>query len=78
MPGEGISLLDEIGKIPQLAELHHQVYMGGGLLTIDQGDDVRVMEAFKYMDLGVEVLFELLVKLVQVDRLDSHVARLLL
>lgn len=54
------------------------MYMGGSLLTIDQGDDVRVMEAFEYMDLRVEVLFELLVKFVQIDRLDRHVARLLL
>lgn len=78
VPGEGISLLDEIRKIPQLAKLHHQVYMGGGLLTVDQSDNVWVMQAFEYVDLGVQVLFELLIKLVQVDRLDSHIAWLLL
>jgi len=36
------------------------------------------MQGFEYMDLGVEVLFELLVKLVKVNRLDSYEAWLLL
>ena len=54
------------------------MYMGRGFLAVDQGDDVWVMQPFEYVDLGVEVLFELLVKLVQVDRLDGHITGLLL
>ena len=64
MPGKGISLLDEIGEIPQFAKLHYQVYVGGGLLAIDQGNDVWVMQSLEYVDLGVKVLFKLLVELV--------------
>ncbi len=78
MPGKGISLLDEIREVSQLTELHHEMYMGGSFLTVDKGDDVWVMQAFEYVDLGVEVLFKLLVELVQVDRLDSDIAWLLL
>ena len=52
--------------------------MGRGLLAIDKCDNVWVMQGFEYMDLGVKVLFELLVKFVKVDRLDGYEAWLFL
>ena len=38
--------------------------MGGGLLAIDEGNNMWMMKAFQDVDLGVQVFFELLVKLV--------------
>ena len=78
MPGKGIALLDEIREISQFAKLHYQVYVGGRLLTVDEGDNVWMMQGLENMDFRVKVLLELFVELVQVNRLDGHVARLLL
>ena len=75
---QSIAFLDEVGEIPQLAELHDKVYVGRCLLTIDESNDMWVMEAFQDMNFGVEVLFELLVELLQVDRFNSYVATSLL
>ena len=48
--------------------------MGGRLLTVDEGDDVWMMKAFKDMDLRIEVILQLLVELLQVDRFDRYVS----
>jgi hypothetical protein len=54
------------------------VYVLGGLLAIDQRDDVWMVQAFEDSDLGGEVVFELFVELRKVDRLDCHKAFLFL
>ena len=78
MSSKSVAFLDEVGEIPQLAEFHDKVYVGRRLLTIDESNDMWVMEAFQDMDFGVEILFELLVELLQVDRFNSYVATSLL
>lgn len=78
MAGERISFLDKIRQIPQLAELHDQMYVCSSLLAVDERHDVWMMEAFQDVNLGVEVVLELLVELFQVDRFDGHVPRALL
>ena len=52
--------------------------MGGCLLAINERNDMWMVEAFQDVDLGVQILFELLVKLLEVDRFDSYVAASLL
>lgn len=52
--------------------------MGGSLLAVDEGNNMWVMKAFQDVDFRVQVLLQLLVKFIQVDGLDSNIARLLL
>lgn len=52
--------------------------MGGCLLAINERNDMRMMEAFQDMDLGVQILFELFVELLEVNRFDRYVAASLL
>ncbi len=54
------------------------MYMGGSLLTVNEGDDVWMMEAFQDVNFRVEVLFEFLVELVHIYRLDRNEAWFLL
>lgn len=42
-------------------------------MAVDECDDMRMVEALKNLDLGVEVLLQLPVKLRQVDRLDGNI-----
>lgn len=48
--------------------------MGGSFLTVDESDDVRMVEAFEDVDLGVQILFQFLVELVHIHRLDGDKA----
>lgn len=41
-------------------------------MAVDKGDDVRMLEAFENVDFGGKVIFQLLIKLRQVDRLDRN------
>jgi hypothetical protein len=50
----------------------------GGLLAINQRNNVWMVQAFEDSDLGGEVVFELFVELRKVDRLDCHEAFLFL
>ena len=52
--------------------------MLGGLLAINQRNNVWMVQAFEDSDLGGEVVFELFVELRKVDRLDCHEAFLFL
>ena len=52
--------------------------MGCCLLTVDKGDDMRMVKTFQNVDFGVKVLLQLLVEFVEVDRLDSNETRFLL
>jgi len=47
-------------------------------VAVDEGYDMRVVQAAEDRNLGNEVVLELLVELVHVDRLDSHRLALLL
>ena len=46
--------------------------MGGRFLTVDEGNDVRMVKAFEDLDFGVEVLLQLLVEFREIDRLDCY------
>lgn len=46
--------------------------MGTRVFAVDEGYDVRVVEAFEDRYLGGQVLFEFLVELAEVDRLDGN------
>lgn len=48
------------------------------LLTIDQSHYMWMVESLEDMDFRVQVLFQLFVKLLHVDRLDGDVAGLFL
>ena len=48
------------------------MYVLGRLLAIDQGYYMRMMQAFENRYLGRQVVFELLVELVQGDRFDCN------
>lgn len=52
--------------------------VSSGFFAVDQGNDVGMMEAFENVDLGVEVVFELLVESVDIDRLDGYESGFLL
>lgn len=78
MAGQGVSFLDKVRQVPQLAKLHDQMYMCRCFLAVDQRHDVGMMKAFQNVNLGVKVFLQLFVELVQVDGFDSYVARLLL
>ena len=54
------------------------MYVLGGLLAINQRNNVWMVQAFEDSDLGGEVVFELFVELRKVDRLDCHEAFLFL
>lgn len=49
--------------------------MCGGLLTVDEGDDMWMMEVLQDEDLAIEVLLELRIELLQIDRFDGYVTR---
>lgn len=72
---EGISFLDKVRQVTKLAEFHDQMYMCGGLLAVDKGDDMWVMEVLQDHNLTVEVFLELRIELLQIDRFDGHVTR---
>lgn len=59
---ERVSSLDEEREVSKRAVLHDQMDVGGGLMAVDQSNDVWVVEAFEDIDFGAEVLFELLVE----------------
>ena len=46
--------------------------MCGRFSAVNEGNDVRVVEAFQDLDFTVEVLLELLVEFRQVDGFDSY------
>lgn len=77
MAGQGVSFLDEVRQVPQLAKLHDQMYMCRCFLAVYQRHDVGMMKAFQNVNLGVKVFLQLFVELVQVDGFDGDVARLL-
>jgi len=54
------------------------MHTGWGFLAVDKGDDVWVVEASKDRDLRHEVILQLLIELVHVDRFDGHRSFLLL
>jgi hypothetical protein len=72
MCDESVTLLDKVREVSQLTEFHDQVYVCACFLTIYQSDDVRMMKAFEDVDLGVEVLFQFFIELLEVDGLDGH------
>lgn len=39
------------------------MYMRGGLVAVDERDDMRMMQALEDIDFGGKVVFQLLVKL---------------
>lgn len=51
------------------------MYMCGSLLTVDEGDDMWVMEVLQDEDLAVKVILELRIELLQIDRFDGYVTR---
>lgn len=57
MARQGVSFFDEVRQVPQLAELHDKMYVGGCFLAVDEGNYVWMVEALEDMDFGVEVLF---------------------
>lgn len=73
MGRQSVSALDEKRQVPQSAVFHDQMNVGGGFMAVDEGHDVRMMEALQNVDLGGKVVFQLLVELGQVDRLDGYV-----
>ena len=50
----------------------------GRFLAVDQSDDVWMMQAFEDVDLGIEIFLELLVELVEMNRLDRYEGSVLL
>lgn len=52
--------------------------MSGCLLAVNECNDMWMMETFQDVYLGVQVLFELLVQLLEVDRFDGYIAASLL
>lgn len=49
---EGMTTLDEEGQVTQGTVLHDQMYMGGGFITVEEGDDVGMIEALEDLNLG--------------------------
>ena len=52
--------------------------VGRRLLTVNEGDNMRVVQALEDVDFRIKILFQLLVQLLQFDRLDSDMVGLLL
>jgi hypothetical protein len=73
MVTERISPLDEEREVSEGAVLHDQMDVCGGLMAVNQSNDVWVVEAFEDVDFGAEVLLEFLVELGQVDGFDGDV-----
>ena len=48
------------------------MYMSHRFSTVDEGNDMGMVKAFKDLDFGVEVLFQFLVELREIDRLDCY------
>ena len=71
MRGQPITLLDEVGEVTELAELHDQMDVSAGLLTVYEGDDMGMMKVFEDVNLRVQIFLELLVELVKMDRFDG-------
>lgn len=42
-------------------------------MAVEEGHNVRMMEALQNVDLGGKVVFQLFIELGQVDRLDGYV-----
>lgn len=70
--------LDEQGQVSQGAVFHDQMDVRGGLMAVDERDDVGVVEAFENVDLRGQIVLELLVEFRQVDRLDGDVGAMFL
>jgi len=68
-----VALLQELREIGQLTVLHHQVEVRRRLGAREQGDNVRVLQAFEDAYLGLEVVFELGGELRHLHRLYSSV-----
>jgi hypothetical protein len=48
------------------------MYVSHRFSTIDESNDVGMVEAFKDLDFGVEVLLQFLVELREIDGLDCY------
>ena len=48
------------------------MYVSHRLSTVDESNDVWVMEAFENLDFGVEILLQFLIQLREIDRLDCY------
>lgn len=49
------------------------MYMGGGFITVEEGDDVGMIEALEDLNLGRQVFLQFLVELRESDRFDGDV-----
>ena len=65
------ALLDEGGQVSEFAEFHDDVHARGRFLAVDEGYYMRVVKTAQDGDLGHEVVLELLVQLVHIDRFDG-------
>jgi hypothetical protein len=66
------ALLDEGRQVSELAEFHDDMHAGGRFLAVNERYYVRVVKAAQDGDFGDEVVLELLVQLVHVDRFDGN------
>ncbi len=48
------------------------MYVSHRFTTVDEGNDVWVMEAFENLDFGVEVLLQFLIQLREIYGLDCY------
>ena len=48
------------------------MYVSHRFSTVDEGNDVWMMEAFQDLDFGVEILLQFLVQLREIDGLDCY------
>lgn len=63
MVAQGISALDEEGQVAEGAIFHDEVDVGSGLMAVDEGDDMGMVETFEDVNLGGEVLPQFLIEL---------------
>jgi len=64
--------LDELGQVTKSDVLHDQVDVLGCFLAVDEGSDMRVVEALEDRYLGGQVVLQLLVELSHVNGLDCN------
>ena len=48
------------------------MYVSHRFSTVDEGNDMWVMEAFEDLDFGVEVFLQFLIELREIDRFDCY------
>jgi hypothetical protein len=65
------ALLDEGGEVAEFAKLHHKVHLGLGFETVEEGDDVGMMQFSEDLDFFIEIGFELVTELRDVDGFDG-------